>query len=110
MQIQAYSIQLDNGHFIHLKLKIIDAIRFNDFVVVLADPIEKLKPNNENVFGYNINGELLWQIEDLNLFHESHYYTSIYIQDQEFYLYNKCGVEVKINPTTGTVLSTELIK
>ena len=87
-----------------------NAIIFKDIVVVLADPIEKGKRNNENVFGYDLSGELLWQIKDLDLFHENHDYTSIYIQDQDFYLYNRCGIEVKIDPATGTVLSTELIR
>ncbi|WP_423149730.1 hypothetical protein [Rubrolithibacter danxiaensis] len=110
MQIHTDSIVLDNGQPIYVGQTVMSAIKFNDFVVVLTDPIEKEKRNSENVFGYNSNGELLWQIEDLDLFHENHDYTSIYVQDQNFYLYNRCGIEVKIEPATGIVLSTELIK
>ena len=110
VQIHTDSIVLDSGQSIYFERKVLDAIKFKDFLIVLTDPTENRRWNNENVFGYSINGELIWQIEELDLFHENHDYTAIYFEDQELCLYNRCGVEVKINPATGAVLSKELIK
>lgn len=104
------TIVLENGNSIKLDVKIQQFKEFKNFIILLTDPTEKGKINNENVYSYDLDGKQLWQIENLNLFHKNHYYTSIYFQDSKFYLYNLCGVEVKINPETGEVLSKELIK
>ena len=104
------TILLENGKSIELPKKALQTKEFENFVVVLSDSNEQNKLNNENVYCYDFEGNQLWQIADLNLFHEKHDYTSLYIQDSEFYIYNRCGVEVKIVPETGEVLSKELIK
>ncbi len=103
-------ILLENNQSIKIPKKVIQYKQLGDFIIVLTDANEVNKINNENVYGYDVNGNQLWQIENLNLYHEKHDYTRIYIQDSALYLYNRSGVEVKINAETGSVLSKELIR
>jgi len=103
-------VLLENNKSMKIPRKVVHSKQLGDFVVVLTDSDEGYKINNENVYGYDVNGNELWQIEDLNLFHEEHDYTGIYIKDSDLYLYNRCGVEVKINAETGKILSKELIR
>jgi hypothetical protein len=103
-------VLLENGESIKIPRKVVQSKQLENLVIILTDYNENNKVNNENVYCYDVDGNELWQIEDLNLFHEEHYYTSIYFQDSELYIYNFCGVEVKIVAETGKVLSKELIK
>lgn len=84
--------------------------QIKNIVIVISDSSVEKKFNIENVYCYDFSGKELWQIEDLNLIHEKYDYTGLYFQESDLYLYNRCGVEVKINPESGKVLSTELIK
>lgn len=104
------TIQFKNGESIQLDRDIVQYFESENVIIVLTNPKENKKLNNENAYGYNFKGEQLWQIADLNLFHEQHDYNSIYMQEGELYLYNRCGVEVKIDAYTGNVISQELIK
>ena len=104
------TILLEDGSSIKIPKKVIKSKQVGEVVIVLTDSEVGNKINNENVYCYDFNGKELWQIEDLNLFHEKHDYTSIYFLESELYIYNRCGVEVKINPESGKVLSTELIR
>jgi hypothetical protein len=103
-------IVLPDGKHVAIPKKIIQKEIFKNVLLILSDPLENNEINDENVFGYDLYGNELWQIEDLKLFHKRHDYTSIYIENAEVYLYNRCGVEVKINPETGKVLSKALTK
>ena len=104
------TIVLEDGKSIKITKKVIDSKQIGSVVIVLTDSGVERQFNNENVYGYDLNGKELWQIKDLNLFHELHDYTGMYIIDSELYVYNRCGVEVKIVAETGEVLNTELIK
>ncbi|MES2238815.1 MAG: hypothetical protein V4497_01010 [Bacteroidota bacterium] len=104
------TIVLEDGKSIKIPKKVIESKQIGNILIVLTDSDVESQFNNENVYGYDLSGKELWQIKELNLFHERHDYTGIYIIDSELYIYNKCGVEVKIVAETGEVLSTELIK
>ena len=109
-KIMISKISLENNQLITVPRKVIKSILVGNFVVVLTDSNEAGKLNNENVYCYDTEGNELWQIKDLNLFHEEHDYTGIYILDSSLYIYNRCGVEVKIEVETGKILNIEFIK
>lgn len=76
------------------------------YVLINSDELS----SDRNVFGYNEEGELLWQVEEMYKLHDRNYFTSIYFQDNELFAYNKNDVEVIIDKLTGKFLNTELIK
>lgn len=104
------TICLKNGTSICIPHDILHYAEIDSIIVVLTNPLEYQKMNNENVYAFNFEGEQLWQIEDLDLLHNEHPYTSIFLKEEELYAYNRCGVEVKIVAETGQVISTELVK
>jgi hypothetical protein len=104
------SILLKNGASLNIDRDILDYAEIDAIIVVLTNPLEYQKMNNENVYAFNFEGEQLWQIEDIDLLHNEHPYTSIFLKEEELYAYNRCGVEVKIVAETGQVVSTELVK
>lgn len=104
------TIVLEDGKSLEIPKKVIKSKQIGNIIVVLTDSGVENQFNNENVYCYDFSGKELWQIENLNLFHEKQDYTGIYVLDSDLYIYNRCGVEVKIVAETGEVLSTELIK
>lgn len=78
------------------------------FIILLLDGEEM--SSKANVYCYNIDGSLQWVIQELD-FESAREYTSIYVRSDLFlYVYNICGVEVRLNYQTGEVLHTEFIK
>ena len=75
------TIVLEDGKSIKITKKVIDSKQIGSVVIVLTDSGVERQFNNENVYGYDLNGKELWQIKDLNLFHELHDYTGMYIID-----------------------------
>jgi len=86
----------------------------NNIIIVLKE-MDELLPENEtdsqNVYSYNLEGDLLWRITKLNLSEQNTaVYTGIYWENGQLALYNFCGVEVIVDYRTGEAISTELIK
>jgi hypothetical protein len=66
---------------------------------------------DRNVYCYEFNGNLKWQIENPDNIHSTNYYTSIYLSsNNELQAYSKNGVEYTLNECKGTILKKELIK
>jgi hypothetical protein len=66
---------------------------------------------DRNVYCYEFNGNLKWQIENPDNIHSTNYYTSIYLSsNNELQAYSKNGVEYTLNEYNGTILKKELIK
>jgi hypothetical protein len=66
---------------------------------------------DRNIYCYEINGNLKWQVENPDNIHSTNYYTSIYLSnDNELQAYSKNGIEYTLNADNGTFLKKELIK
>ena len=66
------------------------------------------KRSNENVFGIDYKGRVLWQIaERAHAFTESHY-VNIYRRNELVEAYNWDGTILCLDPKTGEVLSESL--
>lgn len=80
-----------------------------DDIVILT---EGSKSNNgRNIYCYDRNGTLKWQIAPSEQLHFNNYYTSIYFSEHLFLqAYNISGIEVTINKIDGSIMKKELIK
>ena len=64
-----------------------------------------------NIYCYNFNGQLKWQVENPDKIYPTNYYTSIYFSDDnKLQAYSKNGVEYTLNEEDGIILKKELIK
>jgi hypothetical protein len=81
----------------------------SDDIVLL---IEGSKSNNSrNIYCYDLNGILKWQIAPLEQLHFNDYYTSIYLsENSSLQAYNISGIEVTIDKIDGSIIKKELIK
>jgi hypothetical protein len=85
-----------------------DCLTSDDIVLL----IEGSNTNNSrNIYCYDLNGMLKWQIAPSEQLHFSNYYTSIYFSEHSFLqAYNINGIEVTINKIDGSIIKKELIK
>jgi hypothetical protein len=84
-------------------------------LVVLADSIVILVAyssivGNQNVFCYDYDKHLLWQIPPPVEFHDENYFTGLYLTNDKLYAYNKNGVEYHLDKQTGKILDSQLIR
>lgn len=78
-------------------------------IVILTD--NSNSKEMQNVYYYDFNGELKWQIPSADELHFNNCYTSIYLsRDNELQAYSKNGVEYTLNEKDGSIIKKELIK
>lgn len=65
---------------------------------------------DQNVFCYDLSGQLKWQIPKPFQIHAENYFSSIYLNGLDLFAYSICGVEYHIEKESGQVLNSELIK
>ena len=97
------------------KIIFIAPASIEDFVIkgenIIVLVISNLITGDSNVYCYDFNGELKWQIPPADKLHFTNYYTSIYLSnDNELQAYSKNGVEYTLNERNGSILKKELIK
>lgn len=81
-----------------------------DNVIIILVKGDKLI-DDRNIFGYDFNGTVKWQVPKPDLLHKRNYYTSIYLSHNNMLqAYSQSGVEITINKENGTILGKELIK
>jgi len=79
------------------------------YIIVLVTSTQMT--GDRNVYCYEFNGNLKWQIENPDKIHSTNYYTSIYLSiNNELQAYSKNGVEYTLSVDNGTILKKELIK
>lgn len=78
-------------------------------IVVLID--SGRSKDSRNVYCYDFNGALKWQIPPADELHFNNYYTSIYCSENKLLqAYNINGIEVTLNEEDGSIVKKELIK
>jgi hypothetical protein len=112
--VNRYSIEKnkfvrDGEILITIKDDIKDYVIVNDCIIILADSSKS--KNDQNIYCYDVGGELIWQIPPVDKLHFDNYYTSVYLSEQgSLQAYNKNGIEITINKQDGNILQKELIK
>ncbi len=66
--------------------------------------------NNQNVICLNRQGHIVWTIEKREYPNLECTVNNIYIENGKCLLYRWCGIEEEIDPQTGTILRSELIR
>ncbi len=84
----------------------------DDKFIILLKPNEHI--GNRNVFCYDVDGNLLWQIPFPVIVpgHSGHSsdFTGIYLRGTELYAYQRSGIEYHLDKISGLILRFELIK
>jgi len=87
-----------------------DYVIYKDILIILLDVPLEVK-SNTNVFAYDIDGNKLWQIENLFPNDNDCPYNLIKIDENELlHLYNWCGFIIKLDPITGEVKERRFTK
>lgn len=85
-----------------------DFLIFNNRVVLLFDP-ESIG-SDRNVFCYDFDKNLIWQVEEPYKIHERNYYNSIYVRDNKLCIYSDNGFELTVDAQTGVTLDHKFIR
>lgn len=63
-----------------------------------------------NVYCLDFKGGMLWQVPQPVAIHEENQFTGIYYRGNALFAYSVSGVEYRLNPDTGIVLESQLIR
>ena len=88
---------------------IAEVLEFQNIAIVMLAP--KLKSAfNENVYGVDYKGNILWQIQQRKYVYEDSPYTGIIREGENVRLFNWDGAELIVDPSTGRILNEEYRK
>jgi hypothetical protein len=102
-------LQLDSGRKVTFLYPIIKAVEFDNIFVVMLD-VPPGAHYNENVFGVDADGNIIWQIEKLPSPYPDTIYVSLNQQGDKAKLNNYDGSELVINPATGQLINKRFVK
>lgn len=99
-----------NGKTLSFKFDIAEYIELKGVVVVrLKIPTDVVF--NENIFGVDTDGKIIWQIARKEFMHNNSPYTNIKrINDHKVNLSNWDGTQVLIDSSTGKILDEKWVK
>lgn len=93
---------------LNLDAEVLDMIVLHNDIILLLKSNATLK--DRNVFCYDTNGSVKWQIPAPISIHKENDFTGIYLRDSELYAYNRSGVEYNLDIETGRVKASEFIR
>jgi hypothetical protein len=83
---------------------IADVLEFQSIAVVMLAP--KVKSGfNENIYGVDYRGNIVWQIHKREYVYEDSPYTGIIKEEEKVRLFNWDGAELSVDPLTGRILN-----
>lgn|SRR5690554_5752998 len=99
-----------NGKKISFNFDVVEYIELESVIVIRL----KIPTNvifNENVFGLNKDGKIIWQIEQKKFMYENSPYTNMKkINNYKVNLSNWDGTQILINPINGNILDEKWVK
>ena len=99
-----------SGKTLSFKFDIAEYIELNNIIVVrLKVPTDIIF--NENIFGVNTDGKIVWQIVSREFMHKNSPYTNMKkVNNSRVNLSNWDGTQVLINPNNGNILDEKWVK
>jgi len=100
-----------NDKNLKFEWKILDAEIIDSILVVCFDYMD-FKDSSKNVFGFDFEGEKLWQISmDFDQGNMKNPYTGILRPNVKgLFLYSWAGWRVKVDPSTGIIINKQFTK
>jgi hypothetical protein len=109
ISINGNTLFLDHRKLLFTEDNIDKYIVMSGKIIILTN--SAISKRKDNVYCYNLSGEILWRIESssrpIDFFN---YYTEIYLKNGELKAYNFEGFEFTIDENNGIVLKKEFIK
>jgi hypothetical protein len=100
---------MENGKvIITMPSKIITYIIIDDFLILLVSPKNNI--DDRNIYGFDLRGNLKWQIPQPDKLHSENHYISVSLSSGYLRAYNINGIEVTISVEDGHIITKELIK
>ena len=96
---------LKSGKTVSLRYDIAEILIFQEVIIARLDIPHKVV-FNENVYGISHDGRLLWQVPKLDHVYQDSPYTGMKILNDDLILCNWDGLDVTIDPISGTVLKS----
>ncbi|WP_375055094.1 hypothetical protein [Zobellella sp. DQSA1] len=93
-----------SGTSVSFQWPIAQVVSFSDILVVRIEP-DPGSCFNENVFGVNKDGSIVWTIEKIKHVYDDSPYTSIVAKDDNIKLFNWDGDELLVEPKSGRIIS-----
>ena len=93
-----------SGVDVSFQWPIAEVVAFDDVLVVRVEPAPG-SCFNENVFGVEGDGSVIWEIEKRKHVYDDSPYTSILAQNGNVKLFNWDGDELLVDPKNGRVIS-----
>jgi hypothetical protein len=78
-----------------------------DGVIVVLLEIPTGAKFNENVYGIDLTGNVLWRVPEKRYVYEDSPYTDIVRDGDDVVLFNWDGLQLTVEPKTGSVLSED---
>jgi hypothetical protein len=100
---------LPGGQVVAFDLPVLEVIEISGSWVVVLPPGTR-QGLARNAYGIAADGAVRWQVAPFDFPHGPSPYTGVYTQGEDLLLYNRCGVECRVDPRTGAILATALIK
>lgn len=101
---------LDNGTEVVFARRVTQARKVGPFYVVIVDPPGDGSPlSAENVLGFDESGNLMWQVQAMDLPSES-CYVGFEKRTDEVWLIHFSGFHVRVDPGTGRILDSKLMR
>lgn len=109
MKIEINKLTFPNGKTIEFDFEVSKYLYWGDdiVIVILKYPLKEVY--NRNIFGFDIEGNKLWQIEDL-FNHGDCPYVDVVEYENNLLASNWCGFRIKLNPKSGKVLEKTYTK
>lgn len=107
-QIQDYTVVFANGHRHKFYDLISQTVEFTD-ALILRVGADSLHRTNQNVFAFDYQGNLLWQIPVRHHFNEHSPYVDVYRAGEMIDAYNWDGQILTLHPRSGIVVSEGFI-
>jgi hypothetical protein len=98
----------DGKPIIKLEADAIDSVLIDHVIVILMKKVPE--DTDRNIVCYDFEGKFRWRVSSPLKIHSENYYVGIELRDNQLYAYSISGIEHLLNPNTGEILETELVK
>ena len=98
----------DGKRVVELSTEATDALVINQLIVILLKNVRT--DDDRNIVCYDLDGNFKWQVSKLVKLHSKNYFVGIEVRADKLYAYSISGIEYCLNPISGEVLESQLVK